>query len=133
MRRTALASLAVAVLAALAVGCAVVAASEYAHPEALASTEWLADHLDDPTVRVIAMSDFRLPTFKDSYTAGHIPGAIYLNGMIELSNPESAVPMIVLPPEGFEALMGASASTAAPPSWSMMTPEAYGQLGCGGS
>jgi thiosulfate/3-mercaptopyruvate sulfurtransferase len=106
MKRTALASLAVAVLAALAVGCAVVAASEYAHPEALASTEWLADHLDDPTVRVIAMSDFRQPTFKDSYTAGHIPGAIYLNGMIELSNPESAVPMMVLPPEGFEALMG---------------------------
>ena len=106
MKRTALASLAVVVLAALTVGCTVAAASEYAHPEALASTEWLAEHLDDPTVRVIAMSDFRLPTFKDSYTAGHIPGAIYLNGMIELSNPESAVPMIVLPPEGFEALMG---------------------------
>jgi len=78
----------------------------YVHPEALASTEWLADHLDDSTVRVIAMSDFRVPTFKDSYTAGHIPGAIYLNGMTDLSNPESAVPMMIMAPEGFEALMG---------------------------
>jgi len=106
MKGKALASLAAVVLAALTVGCMVAPASEYVHPEALASTEWLAEHLDDPAVRVIAMSDFRTPTHKDSYTAGHIPGAIYLNGMAELSNPESAIPMMILPPEGFEALMG---------------------------
>jgi len=93
MKERAVVSLAVMLLAVLAVGCATGAASEYAHPEALASTEWLAEHLDDPTVRVIAMSDFRQPTYKDSYMAGHIPGAIYLNGMTELSDPASAVPM----------------------------------------
>jgi len=78
----------------------------YAHPNALATTEWLEAHLDDPTVRIIASADARLPTHKDSYNAGHIPGAIYLNVIAELSDPQSKVPMMILPSEAFETLMG---------------------------
>ena len=46
----------------------------YAHPELLTDTDWLADHLTDPKVRVI---DARQP---DHYATGHLPGAVNLNG-----------------------------------------------------
>ena len=46
----------------------------YAHPELLAETDWLADHLDDPNVRIV---DARPP---QQYAAGHIPGAVNLSG-----------------------------------------------------
>ena len=42
----------------------------YAHPELLAETEWLAEHLDDPKVRVV---DCDLP---DAFNRAHIPGAV---------------------------------------------------------
>ena len=106
MRKTVIGSLAATMLAVLAISCMVVASSTYAHPEALATTEWLYAHLDDPAVRVIAMADFRQPTHKDSYMAGHIPGAVYVNGMTQLSDPQSSVPSMILPIDGFEDLMG---------------------------
>ena len=47
----------------------------YAHPEVLVETEWVAEHLDDPQVRLI---DTHIdPT---SYEAGHIPGAVFWHG-----------------------------------------------------
>jgi thiosulfate/3-mercaptopyruvate sulfurtransferase len=42
----------------------------YAHPEHLVTTDWLADHLDDPNVVVV---DQDLP---DNYARVHIPGAV---------------------------------------------------------
>lgn len=42
----------------------------YAHPEYLATTDWLADHLEDPNVVVV---DQDLP---DAYGRVHIPGAV---------------------------------------------------------
>jgi thiosulfate/3-mercaptopyruvate sulfurtransferase len=42
----------------------------YAHPEALVSTEWLADHLDDPSIRIIESDEDVL-----LYDLGHIRGA----------------------------------------------------------
>jgi len=103
---TVLVSLLAIILATVAVTCVADTAAPYVHPEALATTEWLADHLDDPAVRVIATADFRQPTHKDAYTAGHIPGALYLNGMAELSDRESNVPSMILRPDSFESLMG---------------------------
>ncbi len=46
----------------------------YAHPELLAETDWLADHLNDPKLRVI---DARQP---DQYATNHVPGAVSLSG-----------------------------------------------------
>src|SRR5262249_13075542 len=43
---------------------------DYAHPELLTETEWLAQHLNNPKVRII---DARSP---QQYSAGHIPGAV---------------------------------------------------------
>jgi thiosulfate/3-mercaptopyruvate sulfurtransferase len=44
-------------------------------PGPLVSTDWLAQHLDDPAVRVIATGD------EGRYTRGHIPGARFLEHM----------------------------------------------------
>jgi len=106
MRRTVAVSLLAMMLGTLATACVAAASTSYVHSEALASTEWLNEQLDDPAVRVIATADCRQPTHRDSYAAGHIPGAIYLNVFAELSNPDSSVPLMILQPEGFESLMG---------------------------
>jgi len=106
MKKTVVVSLIVIMLAAITVTCVPATSTTYVHPEALATTEWLAAHLDDPAVRVIVTADIRQPTHRDSYTAGHIPGAIYLNLGVELSDPQSDVPSMILPPDSFETLMG---------------------------
>ncbi len=46
----------------------------YAHPELLAETDWLADCLTDPKLRVV---DARQP---EQYATIHIPGAVNLSG-----------------------------------------------------
>jgi thiosulfate/3-mercaptopyruvate sulfurtransferase len=45
---------------------------EYAHPNVLASTQWINDHLDDPKIRIVEV-DYIPET---SYFLGHIPGAV---------------------------------------------------------
>jgi thiosulfate/3-mercaptopyruvate sulfurtransferase len=44
---------------------------QYAHPEVLVSTEWVAQHLDDPKVRIVESDED--PAL---YFQGHIPGAV---------------------------------------------------------
>lgn len=44
-------------------------AERYPNPDILVSTKWLAEHLNDPSVRVLAMSN------PMNYMAGHIPNA----------------------------------------------------------
>lgn len=44
----------------------------YAHPEMLATTDWLAEHLDDPRLRVIEVEAMG----PSPYPNGHIPGAL---------------------------------------------------------
>ena len=51
----------------------------YAHPDALVSTDWVADHLADPGVRVVEVD-----VDTSSYDQGHIPGAIGWNWTTEL-------------------------------------------------
>jgi len=45
----------------------------YAHPEALVSTDWVEQHLDDPKVRLIESNEDTL-----LYASGHVPGAASL-------------------------------------------------------
>jgi thiosulfate/3-mercaptopyruvate sulfurtransferase len=77
----------------------------YAHPEALASTDWLAAHLDDPAVRILDGRD-AFTGGEPDYVAGHIPGAVYVDVWNGLSDPNGAVPGLILPKVPFEALMG---------------------------
>ncbi|HEX5319965.1 MAG TPA: 3-mercaptopyruvate sulfurtransferase [Stellaceae bacterium] len=79
----------------------------YAHPEALVSTEWLAAHLDDPAVRVLD-SSFKqpgvIPTARQDYDAGHIPGAVYFD-IDDVAEPGTALPHMIPSAERFAAKM----------------------------
>src|SRR5699024_9894898 len=68
----------------------------YAHPEVLVSTEWLAEHLDDPNI-VILESDEDLLL----YELGHIPGALKLDWETQMQQP---VIRDFVDKEGFEQL-----------------------------
>ncbi len=54
----------------------------YAHPEVLVSTEWVAAHLADPSVRIVESDEDLL-----LYETGHIPGAVKLDWVTELNDP----------------------------------------------
>ncbi len=54
----------------------------YAHPEVLVSTQWVADHLDDPQVRIVESDEDVL-----LYNTGHIPGAVKIDWFNELNDP----------------------------------------------
>ncbi len=89
--------------------------AEYRHPEVLAATEWLAAHLGDPSVRVVDMryyvraasdGSFRGVSGKEAYQEGHIPGAVFVDYAADLTEPEDDVPLNILWPDRFAALMG---------------------------
>jgi thiosulfate/3-mercaptopyruvate sulfurtransferase len=48
--------------------------TEYVHPEVVVSTEWLAEHLNDPKVRIVESDEDVL-----LYETGHIPGAVKID------------------------------------------------------
>ena len=48
--------------------------SQYAHPDVLVDTQWLAEHLHDPNVRVVE-SNLNPQVYND----GHIPGTVFWN------------------------------------------------------
>ncbi len=53
--------------------------SNYAHPEALVETAWLAEHASDANVRV-----FEVDVDTAAYEQGHVAGAVGLNWKTEL-------------------------------------------------
>ncbi|MBC3193812.1 sulfurtransferase [Pseudonocardia sp. C8] len=56
--------------------------AEYAHPERLVTTAWLADHLKDPGLVVVESDEDVL-----LYDTGHIPGAVKVDWHTELNDP----------------------------------------------
>jgi thiosulfate/3-mercaptopyruvate sulfurtransferase len=69
----------------------------YAHPEVLVSTDWVAEHLDDRSVRVVESDEDIL-----LYDVGHIPGAVKLDWHTDLQDP---VARDFVDRAGFELLM----------------------------
>jgi thiosulfate/3-mercaptopyruvate sulfurtransferase len=61
-------------------------AAETARPGPLVSTEWLAAHLNDPSVRVIATGN------EGRYDRGHVPGARFLEHMDTLGSGHRLLP-----------------------------------------
>src|SRR6202451_506120 len=55
--------------------------AEYAHPEALVSTQWVSEHLQDPQVRLIEVD-----VDTTAYGQGHIPGAVGWNWQTQLQD-----------------------------------------------
>ena len=78
-------------------------------PKTLVSTTWLAQHLNDPDLRVIDAS-FYLPDMKRDakaeYAASHIPGARFFD-IDEISDSLSALPHMMPPVEKFMSRMRA--------------------------
>jgi thiosulfate/3-mercaptopyruvate sulfurtransferase len=56
--------------------------TDYTHPEVLVETDWVAAHLNDPTVRVVESDEDAL-----LYEAGHIPGAMKVDWFTTLQSP----------------------------------------------
>ncbi len=54
----------------------------YAHPEYLVDTQWTAQHLDDPQVRIVESDEDYL-----LYETGHIPGAVKVDWFTTLQDP----------------------------------------------
>jgi thiosulfate/3-mercaptopyruvate sulfurtransferase len=55
--------------------------SEYAHPEVLVSTQWVADHLSDPKIRLVEVD-----VDTTAYDQGHIAGAVGWNWQTQLQD-----------------------------------------------
>ncbi|MER3449116.1 MAG: sulfurtransferase [Chloroflexota bacterium] len=73
---------------------------EYAHPEVLVSTEWVAQRLNDPNIRVVEVD-----VDTTAYETGHIPGAVGWNWTTQLNDP---VRRDIASKEQFEELMASS-------------------------
>lgn len=71
--------------------------SDYAHPEALVSTEWLAEHLNDADLRVVESNEDVL-----LYSTGHIPGAVHIDWRADL---QDQTVRDYISPEAFAALV----------------------------
>jgi thiosulfate/3-mercaptopyruvate sulfurtransferase len=54
----------------------------YARPEVLVSSDWVAQHLDDPDVRVVESNEDPL-----LYSSGHIPGSVEVDWARDLNHP----------------------------------------------
>lgn len=81
----------------------------YAHPEALVTTEWLAAHLDDPTVSIVDAS-FKMPgvtpTAAEEYAKRHIPGAVFFD-IDTIADPANPLPHMLPSAEEFGRRMTA--------------------------
>jgi thiosulfate/3-mercaptopyruvate sulfurtransferase len=71
--------------------------SGYANPDVLVSTDWVAEHLNDPNVRIVESDEDVL-----LYDLGHIPGAIKLDWHTDL---QDQVERDFVDKAEFEALM----------------------------
>lgn len=75
----------------------------------LVSTAWLAERLGDPGVRIV---DATLPLVgqaghgRDSYVAGHIPGAVFFD-INAIADPDTDLPHMLPTPETFASAAGA--------------------------
>ena len=73
---------------------------QYAHPEVLVDTEWLAGKFSDPSVRTVEVD-----VDTAAYDLGHIPGALAWNWSTQLCD---TVTRDILPKLQFEALLSQS-------------------------
>jgi thiosulfate/3-mercaptopyruvate sulfurtransferase len=77
--------------------------AEYAHPETLVSTDWVASHANDPNVRIAEVD-----VDTKAYDEGHVPGAIGWAWNTQLCD---TVRRDILSKAQFEELMSASGVT----------------------
>lgn len=71
----------------------------YARPDVLVSTDWVAEHLNDPNIRIVESNEDPL-----LYPSGHIPGAVQIDWATDLNDP---LRRDYLDSAGFEKLLSA--------------------------
>ena len=80
--------------------------SDYAHPESLVSTQWVADHLNDSQVRLVEIIWGASPMFgRAAYESKHIPGAVAWDFESDIQDP---VRRDMVDKIGLEALLSKS-------------------------
>jgi thiosulfate/3-mercaptopyruvate sulfurtransferase len=74
--------------------------AEYAHPEVLVSTQWVADHLNDPKIRLVEVD-----VDTTGFDQGHIAGAVGWNWQTQL---QDNVRRDLISKQALEQLLGQS-------------------------
>jgi thiosulfate/3-mercaptopyruvate sulfurtransferase len=72
--------------------------SDYAHPEVLVTTDWVAEHKDDAGIKLVEVD-----VDSQAFAAGHIPGAIGFNWQTQL---QDQLTRDILSKAGLESLLG---------------------------
>jgi len=84
----------------------------------LVETDWLAEHLDDPNVRVVDMRGYVRTVLRDNvqealyvgapdeYAQEHIPGAVYVDWTQDIVDLDDPVEAQIAPPDKFARAMG---------------------------
>src|SRR4051812_1645926 len=85
----------------------------------LVSTDWLQDHLGDPSIRVLDIRGYvasrpvgpgvEEATYRgapEEYAAGHIPGAVFVDWTRDIVDLDDPVPAQISRPEDFARAMG---------------------------
>jgi thiosulfate/3-mercaptopyruvate sulfurtransferase len=60
--------------------------TNYANPEVLVDTQWLADNLNNPKLKIVEVD-----IAEEAYRSGHIYGAIFWNGFTSITKPDFRV------------------------------------------
>jgi thiosulfate/3-mercaptopyruvate sulfurtransferase len=87
----------------------------------LVETSWLAEHINDPLVRIVDMrgyvrtvereggvQDAEYVGARDEYEQGHIPGAVYIDWSSDIIDPDETVKAQIAPAQRFAEVMGRS-------------------------
>ncbi|MCC6792932.1 MAG: sulfurtransferase [Thermomicrobiales bacterium] len=87
-------------------------------PDNLVTTDWLAAHLSEPSVRVVDIRGYVKSTdlgegiqhadyvgARDEYDAGHIPGAVYIDWTVDIVDLMNPVKAQIASPEAFAEAM----------------------------
>lgn len=84
----------------------------------LISTDWLAQHLDDPSLRIVDMrghvrttqiepgvEEARYVGARDEYDTAHLPGAVYIDWTVDIIDADDPVPVQIAPAGRFAEAM----------------------------
>lgn len=87
-------------------------------PGSLVTTKWLAEHLEDPQVRVVDIRGSvttedlgggrQRATYAgapERYAVGHIPGSVFIDWTTDIVDPDAEVKAQIAPPDRFAAVM----------------------------
>src|SRR4051794_32645566 len=80
--------------------------SGLARPELLVTTEWLAENLDRPEIRVLDVRWRPDGSGRAAYAAGHVTGAAYLDWRDELIDPEDGESLLLAGPDQVATAVG---------------------------